>query len=76
MLINGWDVLIWRDGSALLWLYCDQPGNPTPRAVPVGPLSAADARRVAGWLSKSGPVDSDEVRRRVVRKEGRPEATR
>jgi hypothetical protein len=69
MLINGWDLLILKDGTASLWLYCEQPGNPMPRAVPVGPLPAAEARRVAHWLCKSGPVDSAEVRRQV----GRPE---
>ena len=67
MLVTGWDLLILNNGTASLWLYGEQPGNPTPRAVPVGPLPAAEARRVLDWMCKSGPIDTEEGRRHVER---------
>ena len=67
MLVTGWDLLILKDGTASLWLYAEQPDNPIPRAVPVGPLPASDARRLADWLYKSGRIDTEEVRRHVER---------
>jgi hypothetical protein len=76
MLVTGWDLLILSNGTASLWLYGEQPGNPTPRAVPVGPLPAGDARRVVDWLCKRGRTDTEEVRRHVGRLERAGAATR
>lgn len=76
MLIDGWDLLILKDGAATLLLYGRRPGDPTPRAEPVGPLPAEAARRLAGWMCKSGPVDAEEVVRRAGRPAGAGMATR
>jgi len=69
-LINGWDLLILKDGTALLLLHGERAGDPTPRIVPVGPLPAAEARRVADWLCRGGAMDTEEVRRHVKQLDG------
>ena len=61
MRINGWDVLIYTDGTASLVLYGGRPDDAAPPAVPVGPLPAAEARRVADWLRRSGTTDTEDV---------------
>ena len=69
MHITGWDLLILKDGTASLLLYGERPGDPTPQAMPVGPLPAAEARRLADWLCRGGTTDAEQVRRRVGRAE-------
>ena len=65
MHITGWDVLIYTDGTASLVLYGCRAGDAAPPCEPVGPMPAAEARRMADWLRKGGATDSQQVRERV-----------
>ncbi len=70
MLIYGWDVLVYTDGTASLLLYGDRAGDPSPPAETLGPMPAAEAHRLADWLCRSGCMDTEEVRELVKQLDG------
>jgi len=62
MVISGWDLLILEDGTGSVVVHCD---GPPPRTLPVGPLPAQEARRLAEWLCRGGATHAEEVRAHV-----------